>query len=471
MSDLSMWTSDEPLHTSGESGKEGGGEPGSDIAAQPQYFPPESKAIRVGMMERKGVDISGVVWAPRLVMLTDEHVLFTRVNDPKRRVLDYIRLRDITECDRKEEDKSLDSMSFAASHADSATNNYDPRLRDRRRLEVIFRTEEVCASEGCGRVHIERRNSVFAPLDLSSAARGEQKHFWGEGFGNAPVLTLLCTSQITPACTHTHANTQDSRNCGRSYIYRSTYNDAVEWEEETDKAVKRAKQRAIEEELRRKYGHSSIAMCRARTKEVVKSKEYLYLMSAIIMLAFMIDTLEVQILPASGSRDESVFFFLDVAVTFLFAVDVVLNLFGKGFAEYFMVFTNWFDLAIVAVSVVGLFSLGTGGSAVRVIRIVSVLKVLEHVELLAPLNRLVKSIGCCIVPMLTAFGILMVVTLVYCVLAGENFSKSTLFSWCLYDQCTRALTFENFYQCICLGANRPSTSRTSKPRSFPCIRS
>jgi len=207
MSDLSMWTSDEPLHTSGESGKEGGGEHGSDLAAQPQYFPPESKAIRVGMMERKGIDISGVVWAPRLVMLTDEHVLFTRVNDPKRRVLDYIRLRDITECDRKEEDKSLDSMSFTASHADGTTNNYDPRLRDRRRLEVIFRTEEVCASEGCGRVHIERRNSVFAPLDLSSAARGEQKHLGAEGFGNAPVLTLLCTSQITPACTHTHAHT------------------------------------------------------------------------------------------------------------------------------------------------------------------------------------------------------------------------------------------------------------------------
>jgi len=125
--------------------------------------------------------------------------------------------------------------------------------------------------------------------------------------------------------------------------------------------VKRAKQIAIEEELHRKYGHSSIAMCRARTKEVVKSKEYLYLMTAIIMLAFMIDTLEVQILPASGSRDESVFFFLDVAVTFLFAVDVVLNLFGKGFAAYFMIFTNWFDLAIVVVSVIGLFSLGTGG--------------------------------------------------------------------------------------------------------------
>jgi hypothetical protein len=233
--------------------------------------------------------------------------------------------------------------------------------------------------------------------------------------------------------THTHANTQDCRNCGRSYIYRSTYNDAVEWEVETDKAVKRAKQIASEQELRTKYGHSSIAMRRARTKKLVDSKEYLYFMSAIIMLAFMIDTLEVQILPASGSRDESVFFILDVVVTFLFAVDVGLNLFGKGFVEFLTVFTNWFDLAIVVVSVVGLFALGTGGSAVRVIRIVRVLKVLEHVELLAPLHRLVKSIGYCIVPMLTAFGILMVVTLVYCVLAGENLSKSNLPSCCLFS--------------------------------------
>ena len=183
-----------------------------ESAAQPQYFPPESKAIRVGMMERKGVDISGVVWAPRLVMLTDEHVLFARVNDPKRRVLDYIRLRDITECDRKEEDKSLDSMSFAASHADSATNNYDPRLRDRRRLEVIFRTEEVCASEGCGRVHIERRNSVFALFDFSSAARGEQKAYLCVGVAfwkYAPVLTREeCVHIAHHARAHTHTHTR-----------------------------------------------------------------------------------------------------------------------------------------------------------------------------------------------------------------------------------------------------------------------
>jgi len=152
---LSMWTSDgsgnqegglNSPHTGGggQHHHQDGGEP--DLAEHPQYFPPESKAIRVGMMERKGIDISGVVWAPRLVMLTDEHVLFARVNDPKRKVLDYVRLQDITECDTKGEDKSLDSMAFAASNADAATNNYDPRLRDRRRLEVIFRTEQVCTS-------------------------------------------------------------------------------------------------------------------------------------------------------------------------------------------------------------------------------------------------------------------------------------------------------------------------------------
>ena len=46
--------------------------------------------------------------------------------------------------------------------------------------------------------------------------------------------------------THTHTHMQ-SRNCGRSYIYRSTFQDAADWEHAVDKAVVRAKKRSKEE--------------------------------------------------------------------------------------------------------------------------------------------------------------------------------------------------------------------------------
>jgi hypothetical protein len=45
---------------------------------------------------------------------------------------------------------------------------------------------------------------------------------------------------------HTHTHMQ-SRNCGRSYIYRSTFQDAADWEHAVDKAVVRAKKRSKEE--------------------------------------------------------------------------------------------------------------------------------------------------------------------------------------------------------------------------------
>jgi hypothetical protein len=105
------------------------------------------------------------------------------------------------ECELKED---ADEDPLGDGHEDEG-HLLDPRLRDKRKLEVIFRTREDC------------------------------------------------------------------RTCGRSYIYRSTYQDAVEWEKCVDDAVKKAKQRKHDETMQRLYGHSSFEMYRARWKERIES--------------------------------------------------------------------------------------------------------------------------------------------------------------------------------------------------------
>ena len=108
------------------------------------------------------------------------------------------------QCELKEDEDPL-------GHGDDQDEGHllDPRLRDRRKLEVIFRTREDC------------------------------------------------------------------RNCGRSYIYRSTYQDAVDWEKCVDNAVIKAKQRKHDETMQHLYGHSSFEMYRARWKERIESVRWM----------------------------------------------------------------------------------------------------------------------------------------------------------------------------------------------------
>ena len=115
----------------------------------PICMPNERQCLRIGILSKKSIDTKGVAWLKRLLMLTDDMLLFSRVDDPERRVVDYIHLCDIVECDVKEDEDSQllsDVTDIDAMH--------DPRLKDKRMLEVVFRTKEE--SRNCGRSYIYR---------------------------------------------------------------------------------------------------------------------------------------------------------------------------------------------------------------------------------------------------------------------------------------------------------------------------
>ena len=137
------------------------------------------------MIDKKSIDTKGVIWDRRLLVLTKERLLIATANDPEHRILDFIYVRDIVECELKEDES--------------------PEKLEEKQLEVIIRTAD------CG------------------------------------------------------------RNKGRSYIYRSEDQDAVNWEAAIDKAVGNAKAKVREEHLQALYGHSFFEMRRARMKIVYNS--------------------------------------------------------------------------------------------------------------------------------------------------------------------------------------------------------
>jgi hypothetical protein len=89
------------------------------------------------------------------------------------------------------------------------------------------------------------------------------------------------------------------RNKGRKYIYRSEYQDAVDWEAAIDKAVGNAKAKVREEHLQALYGHSFFEMRRARMKLVYNSLALQYMTAVVVILAFLNDLIEAQIAPPS----------------------------------------------------------------------------------------------------------------------------------------------------------------------------
>jgi Ca2+-binding EF-hand superfamily protein len=76
-------------------------------------MPPDSEAFRVGIMERKFMDTSGVIWKKMCLMLTEDVLYFSKAEDSQRLVLDFIYTRDLNEC----EVKSAETAAAATSSA------------------------------------------------------------------------------------------------------------------------------------------------------------------------------------------------------------------------------------------------------------------------------------------------------------------------------------------------------------------
>ena len=99
-------------------------------------------------------------------------------------------------------------------------------------------------------------------------------------------------------------------------------------------AVARAKAQMLENEMREKFGHSAVAMARARTKLLYHSIPFQFSVAGLIMLAFAVDVLEASLLPPPQSVGADVFFWIDVSITGLFTMELLTNAFGILLCAY-----------------------------------------------------------------------------------------------------------------------------------------
>jgi len=62
---------------------------------------PSEGVVRIGCLQKKSINTKGVSWDKRIVCLTEDELLFAKVDDPERMLVDWIALEDIVEVNRE----------------------------------------------------------------------------------------------------------------------------------------------------------------------------------------------------------------------------------------------------------------------------------------------------------------------------------------------------------------------------------
>ena len=113
---------------------------------------------------------------------------------------------------------------------------------------------------------------------------------------------------------------------------------------------------------------------------------------ALIVLGFVIDMAEAQILPTDGSQEEEIFFILDATIT-------------------------TFDTGIVLLSIVNVvltsLDIDMGGGNAKLLRLLRIGRVVRLFKSQKNLQKLMNAITSAILPVCNAFAILLLVASVY----------------------------------------------------------
>ena len=178
--------------------------------------------------------------------------------------------------------------------------------------------------------------------------------------------------------------TEEGYSAGRSYIYKSNRQDALDWEKAIDQAVDVARQEQHRRQMQEEFGYSGVALKRAQCRQFLQDIRVQSFIALVIGLAFLVDMLEAQYLPVRGSEAAFFFFVFDAFATLFFSAELTVSMFAfsqNGLRAFFSKPKHLFDTAIVVVSVtsVATYMLDmTDLGYIKMLRLIRLLRVLRY---------------------------------------------------------------------------------------------
>ena len=151
--------------------------------------------------------------------------------------------------------------------------------------------------------------------------------------------------------------------------------------------------------------------CLDTSRQIHESNAYRFFFSGLIILSFASAIAEAQMRPRDGSRLMHVFDVFEDIFTCLFAVEVVISWGAEWFWPYFRSGWNVFNLAIILTSIWSVYE--EDAPAFHALRAVRVFRATKLLSYFGALREIVAATLASIVPVLSSFLILGLVTCVY----------------------------------------------------------
>ena len=218
---------------------------------------------------------------------------------------------------------------------------------------------------------------------------------------------------------------ENGHNMGRVYIHVVPHSEAQDWVSNLIRACSLAKERKRQRELEDVYGHSAWSYRRAQAGALYNSFTFQMLTFIFIVIGFFFDIAESQVLPEPDSSEAEIFFGIDAFITLAFTLELMVNLFAHS-SNYFKPFltqiSNWFNTAVVLAAIANVILTSTGIQIpnAKLLRIVRIGRVVRLFNGLTSFQKLIAGLSSAILPVMNAFCILTVVTIIFAIF-GTNF--------------------------------------------------
>ena len=218
---------------------------------------------------------------------------------------------------------------------------------------------------------------------------------------------------------------------GRTYYFRCRNDEQCEqWVIAMNKAMKEA-----DEEYQNSLNLSTSERCRLAARSLINDNRTQLFIAFLLLSNFVVSIIQCEMSITDDKRLQGNFDILEVCFTFLYLVELLLNLYAHWFWPFFTSGWAWFDLIIVMVSVVDAVYVLVGSdndNNMSVLRLLRVFRIVRIFNKLEDMKRILNANLTAMGPVLNAFLLFAVIVSIYAVLAvnmlkgfenGETFSS------------------------------------------------
>ena len=183
----------------------------------------------------------------------------------------------------------------------------------------------------------------------------------------------------------------------------------------------------VKASVKREVHDDTYTLVKRFVRETYKSGPSAGFWALLIFLPFISNVLEAQLDPAEEDADfTAAFYKTDMVFTILFTIELVINMFGHWFWEFWQDSWNVFDFFVVGVSLISLALSTNGANAVRSVRLVRAFRSFRVMRLfgrLQSIRKIIVAAARSLAPVGNAFFIVLLIMAIYAIIGVQLFRQ------------------------------------------------